>query len=98
MTTFDFNFSRKQDTLVVFEVDTNLTFRKRKKNNSNSNNDNDQSPIKSITEEFNNEDKLTRIINHIAYQLSDVINQYNLNFTVIALNVQNNILLDEQMA
>lgn len=98
MKNYDFNFSFKKDNLKVYDISTDLTFRKRKARNDNNADDDDQTPINMKIDEFNTNDPLTRIINHTESQLADILKSNNINFTVLALNLQSELLLDEEVS
>ena len=77
------------------DIITKLNFRKRKNKDTGNDDDNNNIYNKSIyIEENQNVDKLARIINHTEYQLSDIISDYNLNLTVIELQLQDELLID----
>lgn len=86
--------------LTIFEIPTELTFRKRKKktNNNNFNNNNTDGPI-TITRELGNIDNdiLTRIILHTENQLGSVIKEFNLNYSVITTKVMFEMRKDEEV-
>lgn len=97
MRKLDINFSFKKEKFKVYDIETNMTFRKRKNKNVNDDDDDDKPPINIGVEEFNEENALKRIIKHTESQLSSVINKYNLNFTVIAVDLNTELLLNDEI-
>lgn len=96
---FKFEFhDNKYDILTQFDIETELTFRKRKKVINNDDEDKNKNSISFINSyiEIKNDKKLNRIINHTEIQLKDVIDEYNLNLTVIAFEVQEEMFKEEE--
>ncbi len=91
---FDFNFNDlKKTDFNVYELETDLKFKKKQKTDNSIGTLNLDIISK---EDYFDDDILTRIVKHTEYQMKKIINDNNLNFTVIALKLQSDLLNDDK--